>query len=583
MDHFKYSTIYQIYTKSFQDSDGDGLGDIRGIISRLDYLKDLGIDYIWMTPFFTSPLRDNGYDVADYCAVDPRFGTMEDVEELIRQADRRGIGCMFDMVFNHTSTQHDWFQRALAGDQRYMDYYIFREGKPDMPPNNWQSKFGGSAWEYVPHLKKWYLHLFDVSQADLNWENPQVREELKEVIRFWKEMGVKGFRFDVVNLISKVQDFPNDPAGDGRRYYTDGPRVHQYLKELVRDTGIQDMVTVGEMSSTSLDNCIRYTNPAEKEFSMCFHFQHLKVDYKGGNKWELMTPDLEQLKKLFIHWQEGMQRGAGWDALFWCNHDQPRAVSRFGDDRRYWKESAKMLASCIHLMRGTPYVFQGEELGMTNAGYQDINQYQDVESINYFKILLERGKSREEAMKILGERSRDNGRTPMQWDGSPYAGFSAVSPWIGIPDNHDYINVEAETKDPDSIFHYYKKLIALRKEHPAIAEGGIRFLLTHTPGLLAYRRFADNEELLAFHNLTEGKLEIKLNAEEINEIKGREWRRLIGNYSSEEDRKGDNCGCIDEAAGSDRWEPESGELTLRPYETAAYFCPGHIDKPDETK
>lgn len=567
MEHVQYSTIYQIYTKSFQDSDGDGLGDIRGIISRLDYLKDLGIDYIWMTPFFTSPLRDNGYDVADYRAVDARFGTMEDVEELIRQADARGIGCMFDMVFNHTSTQHEWFQRALAGEKKYIDYYIFRDGDPAEPPTNWQSKFGGRAWEYVPHLKKWYLHLFDVSQADLNWENPDVRQELKDVIRFWKNKGVKGFRFDVVNLISKVQDFPDDPDGDGRRYYTDGPRVHQYLKELVRDTGIQDMVTVGEMSSTSLDNCIRYTNPAEKELSMCFHFHHLKVDYKNGEKWELMAPDLEQLKRLFIRWQEGMQQAEGWDALFWCNHDQPRAVSRFGDDRRFWKKSAKMLASCTHLMRGTPYIYQGEELGMTNAGYQDISQYQDVESINYFKIMLEMGKSREEALKILGQRSRDNGRTPMQWDGSMYAGFSSVGPWLEIPDNHSSINVEAEEGDEDSILNYYKKLIALRKEYPVIAEGRIQFLLTEIPGLLAYRRFTDEEELLAFHNLTGENLNIRL------ESQAKEgWEKLIGNYDEEEAE-----------GGAGGWDPKSGALGLRAYETAAYFRAVRLDKPAETQ
>lgn len=565
MNQFKYSTVYQIYAKSFQDSNGDGLGDIRGIISRLDYIKSLGVDYIWITPFFVSPQRDNGYDVADYCAIDPRYGRMEDVEELISQADRRGIGCMFDMVFNHTSTRHEWFQRALAGEAKYLDYYLFRDGSPDAPPTNWQSKFGGSAWEYVPHLKKWYLHLFDVGQADLNWENPEVREELKNVIRFWKKKGVKGFRFDVVNLISKVPGFPNDPDGDGRRFYTDGPCVHQYLKELVQDTGIQDMVTVGEMSSTSLDNCVRYTNPAEQELSMCFHFQHLKVDYKNGDKWELMKPDLEQLKRLFIEWQEGMQQEEGWDALFWCNHDQPRAVSRFGDDKKYWKESAKMLATCMHLMRGTPYVFQGEELGITNPGYQDISQYRDVESINYFKILIEKGKSREEALQVLGKRSRDNGRTPMQWDKSRHAGFSSADPWIGLPEHCSRINVEEEEKDDDSILNYYRKLIALRKELPVIAEGKIRFLFREIPGLIAYLRYTDEEELLVFNNLTEGTIKINAGAESGCQIEGKEWKRLIGNY-----------GCI--AGGREGGKEElaescgleSGELVLKPYEAAAY-------------
>ena len=502
MEGFKASAVYQIYTKSFQDSNGDGLGDIRGVISRLDYIKELGADYIWLTPFFKSPLNDNGYDVSDYLSVDPVFGTMEDVEELIAQAEARGIGCMFDMVFNHTSTEHAWFRKALAGDPEYMDYYIFRDGEPDVPPTNWESKFGGSAWEYVPHLKKWYLHLFDVTQADLNWDNPKVREELKNVIRFWKNKGVKGFRFDVVNLISKPEAFENDYAGDGRRFYTDGPHVHEYLQELTRDTGIASMVTVGEMSSTSLENCIRYSRPEDKELTMCFNFHHLKVDYKDGDKWKLKEPDLGELKRLFTEWQEGMEKAGGWNAVFWCNHDQPRAVSRFGDDRKYWKESAKTLAIVAHMFRGTPYVYQGEELGMTNPRYSDISQYRDVESINYYKILQERGASKEEALAVLGERSRDNGRTPMQWKAGPNAGFTDGEPWIGIPENYSYINVEEENKDEDSILSCYKKLIWLRKEHRVIAEGDIGFIYRDHPQVLAYRRRTEEEELIVLANMT---------------------------------------------------------------------------------
>ena len=502
MEGFKASAVYQIYTKSFQDSNGDGLGDIRGVISRLDYIKELGADYIWLTPFFKSPLNDNGYDVSDYLSVDPVFGTMEDVEELIAQAEARGIGCMFDMVFNHTSTEHAWFRKALAGDPEYMDYYIVRDGEPDVPPTNWESKFGGSAWEYVPHLKKWYLHLFDVTQADLNWDNPKVREELKNVIRFWKNKGVKGFRFDVVNLISKPEAFENDYAGDGRRFYTDGPHVHEYLQELTRDTGIASMVTVGEMSSTSLENCIRYSRPEDKELTMCFNFHHLKVDYKDGDKWKLKEPDLGELKRLFTEWQEGMEKAGGWNAVFWCNHDQPRAVSRFGDDRKYWKESAKTLAIVAHMFRGTPYVYQGEELGMTNPRYSDISQYRDVESINYYKILQERGASKEEALAVLGERSRDNGRTPMQWKAGPNAGFTDGEPWIGIPENYSYINVEEENKDEDSILSCYKKLIRLRKEHRVIAEGDIGFIYRDHPQVLAYRRRTEEEELIVLANMT---------------------------------------------------------------------------------
>ncbi len=501
MSSFRNSTVYQIYIKSYCDSNGDGIGDLNGIRSRLDYLKSLGIDYIWITPFFKSPMNDNGYDVADYYSINPMFGTMEDAEALIREADERGIGLMFDMVFNHTSTEHEWFQKALAGDPKYMDYYIFRDPVDGHAPTNWVSKFGGNAWEYVPSLSKYYLHLFDVSQADLNWENPQVREELKNVIRFWKEKGVRGFRFDVVNLISKPDVLEDDFVGDGRRFYTDGPRIHQHLKELVQDTGIADMMTVGEMSSTSLDNCLRYANPAEKELKMVFSFHHLKVDYKGGEKWALMDPDFKALRDLLCKWQEGMQAGGAWNALFWCNHDQPRAVSRFGDDRKYWKESAKMLATLIHMMRGTPYIYQGEEIGMTNAGYTSIDQYRDVESTNYYDILCAEGKSAEEALHIIGERSRDNGRTPMQWDASEFAGFTTGEPWLSIPANHSYINVETEERDEDSILAYYKKLVQLRKDHEIIADGDIHFLETGTDDVIAYERTLGEEKLTVYCNL----------------------------------------------------------------------------------
>lgn len=504
--HFEDKVVYQIYPRSFCDSNGDGIGDIRGITGRLDYLKALGIDCIWCTPFFKSPQRDNGYDVADYYSIEPMFGTMADVDELIREAGKRGIGLMFDMVFNHTSTAHEWFQRALAGEEKYQNYYIFRDGEPDVPPTNWQSKFGGSAWAYVPKLHKWYLHLFDVTQADLNWENPEVREELKNVIRFWKNRGVKGFRFDVVNLISKPAVFEDDHEGDGRRFYTDGRHVHEFLHELVEDTGIADMVTVGEMSSTSLDNCIRYSNPENGELSMVFSFHHLKIDYKDGNKWELMAPDLHQLKHLFSVWQTGMQEGGGWNAVFWENHDQPRIVSRLGDDGRYWKESAKMLGTAIHMMRGTPYVFQGEELGMTNAHFALIDQYRDVESLNYYKILRNQGKSEQETLRILGERSRDNGRTPMQWTDGKYAGFmpedAEAEPWIPVPGYKKEANAAAEEADPDSILAYYKKLIALRKKLPVIAEGKIRFFDEDNDTVLSYGRDFEGSRVLVLCNLT---------------------------------------------------------------------------------
>ena len=502
MEHFQDKVVYQIYPKSFFDSNGDGLGDLPGVTAKLDYLRDLGVDYLWLTPFFPSPQRDNGYDVADYRAVDPRFGTMQDLETLIREADRRGIGLMLDMVFNHTSTEHAWFRRALAGEKKYQDYYLFREGGPDKPPTNWVSKFGGPAWQYVPALGKWYLHLFDVTQADLNRENPAVRAELAEILRFWKGKGIKGFRFDVVNLISKPAAFVDDDRGDGRRFYTDGRNVHRYLQELVAAGGIDGMITVGEMSSTTLENCIGYTDPANHELTMTFSFHHLKVDYKNGDKWALMPPDRSQLTALFARWQEGMQAGNGWNALFWCNHDQPRAVSRFGDEGRYWKESAKMLGAAIHLMRGTPYIYQGEELGMTNAHFTAIPQYRDVESLNYYRILQQQGETEALALETLARRSRDNGRTPMQWDAGPNAGFTTGTPWIGVADTGKTIHAAAEVGDPDSVYSFYQRLIALRKERRVIRSGRIAFLFPDDPDLLAYRRWDAQDVLLVLCNLT---------------------------------------------------------------------------------
>ena len=541
MADFSNKVIYQIYPKSFKDSNGDGIGDLRGVAEKLDYLKDLGVDYLWLTPFFVSPQRDNGYDVADYRNIDPMFGTMEDLDNLIAEGEKRNIGLMFDMVFNHTSTSHEWFRRALAGEKKYQDYYIFKEGAPDQPPTNWQSKFGGSAWEYVSSLGKWYLHLFDVTQADLNWKNPEVREELKEVIRFWKAKGVKGFRFDVVNLISKPEIWEDDFEGDGRKFYTDGPYVHEYLKELVRDTGIEDYVTVGEMSSTTLEHCIRYSGAEEKELSMCFNFHHLKVDYKDGNKWELMEPDYMELKVIFEKWQMGMQRGNAWNALFWCNHDQPRIVSRFGNEGEYWKESAKMLAGMIHLMRGTPYIYQGEEIGMTNPHYTSIEQYADVESRNYYEILLNEGKPKEEALEILAARSRDNSRTPMQWTDERYCGFSDTKPWIPVSDNFEKINVKKQKQDRDSILEFYKKLIMLRKEKEVIARGNIEFMEVENAGVLAYTRCLDKQKLLVCCNFRDVESQMEFTQE------WKSGRKILGNY--EENHKNNYK-----------------VLTLRPYE-----------------
>ncbi len=545
MNDFGKKVVYQVYPKSFMDSNGDGIGDLRGITGQLDYLQELGIDYLWITPVFLSPQRDNGYDVEDYCRIDPRFGTMEDMEELIYEGKKRGIGLMLDMVFNHTSTNHIWFQKALAGEKAYQDYYIFKTGTPNRPPTNWQSKFGGSAWEYVPSLGKWYLHLFDVTQADLNWDNPKVREELKQVIRFWKSKGVEGFRFDVVNLISKPQVFTDDPEGDGRRFYSDGPHVHEYLQELARDTSLGDHITVGEMSSTTLKDCINYSNPEKKELSMCFSFHHLKVDYQNGDKWKLMEPDRMALKALFEEWQTGMEQGKGWNALFWCNHDQPRIVSRFGDETVYWKESAKMLAASIQLMRGTPYIYQGEEIGMTNPHYQNIGQYRDVESQNYYQILMEQGKTKEEALAVLAARSRDNGRTPMQWSSGKHAGFTEGTPWIETGDRAGEINVQLQRGEEDSIYWFDRQLIALRKRKNAISKGSIVFIEKENPDVLGYQRRYGKEEIIVLNNLT--KQEAKAEA-------GEGWgdyQKFLGNYPGE---------FSDSLDGT-------GQIRLRPYET----------------
>ncbi len=547
MSDFKKSVVYQIYPKSFYDSNGDGLGDLRGVTEKLDYIKELGADYIWLTPFFVSPQRDNGYDVEDYYRVDPRYGTMEDLEELIREADKRGISLMLDMVFNHTSSRHEWFQKALAGDQKYKDYYIFRKGpKPGVPPTNWESKFGGSAWEYVEQFDEYYLHLFDVSQPDLNWDNPEVRRELQKVIRFWMDKGVRGFRFDVVNLVSKGA-FQDDYEGDGRRFYTDGPKIHEYLRELNETTFGTDarIITVGEMSSTTLENCYQYAGEDGKELSMVFSFHHLKVDFMGNEKWVMVPFDFQKLKQILFDWQTHMAEHHAWNAVFWCNHDQPRVVSRFGNTGKYWKESAKMLATVIHCLRGTPYIYQGEELGMTNPGFTDITQYRDVESLNHFQILQEKGLTEENAYQILQLHSRDNSRTPVQWTAGKNGGFTTGEPWIQVNQNCQRINAEAELSEKDSIFHYYQKLIALRKEYDIIGYGDFKPLDVHHPSVFAYRRRWQKEKLLVICNFY-GK-EILWEADE--SLEG--YRCLIGNYDGQR---------------------VSGEkITLSPYEAVVLF------------
>ena len=521
------AVIYQIYPKSFQDSGARGTGDLKGIMARLDYLKTLGVDALWLTPVYVSPQVDNGYDIADYLNIDPAYGTMSDFEALLGAAHARGIRIVMDIVVNHTSTEHAWFKSAL-GDKNspYRDYYIWKDPVDGGVPNNWQSKFGGSAWELDPATGQYYLHLFAREQADLNWENPAVRAEVKKIIHFWAKKGVDGFRLDVINLISKDQAFPDDEVGDGRRFYTDGPRIHEFLQDVSRDVFAPvGAMTVGEMSSTSLEHCQRYGALDGSELSMVFNFHHLKVDYPGGDKWTKAPFDFLELKRIFNHWQSGMH-GKGWSALFWCNHDQPRIVSRFGDEGEHRVVAAKMLASTLHGLQGTPYIYQGEEIGMTNPGYQRIDDYQDVESRNIFAIKQAEGMSEAEILAILGAKSRDNSRTPMQWSAAPNAGFTSGTPWLKPAANYSEINAEAALADQHSVFWHYRDLIALRKAHPIFTQGDYQELLTGHPQIWAYARRANGQTLLVVSNFYGEPVEFALPAE----LQSGEGRLLLGNY-----------------------------------------------------
>ncbi|MCM3338460.1 alpha,alpha-phosphotrehalase [Paenibacillus sp. MER TA 81-3] len=504
---WKKSVIYQIYPKSFNDTDGDGLGDLQGIIDKLDYLQELGIDVIWLTPIYESPQKDNGYDISDYYRIQPEYGTMETFEELLREAHAKGIRIIMDIVVNHTSTEHAWFKESAQGtDSPLRNYYIWKDGMNGGAPNNWQSKFGGSAWAYDEATGQYYLHLYDVSQADLNWESPMLRDRVYDMMQFWLDKGVDGFRLDVINVISKDQRFPDDsldmPTADGRKYYTDGPRIHEFLKEMNARVFSQysQLLTVGEMSSTTMDNCVKYTRPDERELSMVFNFHHLKVDYPQGEKWVAAEFDFLQLKQIMSDWQVGMNAGGGWNALFWCNHDQPRAVSRFGDDGAYRVPSAKMLATTLHLMQGTPYVYQGEELGMTNPHFADIADYRDVESINAYQMLRERGVSESDMMAALQQKSRDNSRTPMQWNDSEHGGFTSGTPWIQTAPNYRTVHAEEALQNPDSIFHHYRTLIELRKQYDIIVYGDYKLLLADHPDIFAYVRSYKKEHLLVISN-----------------------------------------------------------------------------------
>lgn len=511
---WKKSVVYQIYPKSFNDTTGNGEGDLKGIIEKLDYIQYLGVDYIWLTPVYESPMNDNGYDISNYLKINERFGTLEDFETLISEAHKRDLKVMIDIVINHTSTEHEWFKEAIRSkDNPYRDYYFFKPSQ-DGPPTNWESKFGGNAWQYDEKTDEYYLHLFDVTQADLNWDNEAVRQALYDVVNHWIEFGVDGFRFDVINLISKGE-FKNSPK-IGKEFYTDGPHVHEYLHELNRHTfGDKDMMTVGEMSSTTIANCIKYTKSDRQELSSVFNFHHLKVDYVDGEKWSNAKLDFLKLKEILMDWQVGIYEGGGWNAIFWCNHDQPRVVSRFGDDstEENRQASAKMLAIALHMLQGTPYIYQGEEIGMTDPHFDSIQQYRDVESRNAYDNLKEQGIDESEILTILGQKSRDNSRTPIQWTSGEQAGFTSGTPWIDIPNNAQYINVEAAIEDKTSVLHTYRELIRLRHEHDIITYGDIEPLYMDHPQLFMYRRNYDGQTWLVVANFS--KEAVKL-PEDIN-------------------------------------------------------------------
>ena len=499
------AVFYQVYPKSFQDTDGDGVGDLKGIISRLDYLQNLGIDGIWLSPVCQSPQADNGYDISDYQAIYPVFGTMEDMETLIREADKRGITIIMDLVLNHSSEEHFWFKEALRSkDNPYHDYYVWRDGTADEVPNDMKSCFGGSAWTWVPHLKQYYFHQFAEAQPDLNWENPAVRQELYQMIRFWVDKGIGGFRLDVIDQIAKDPDL---------KITNNGPRLHEFLRELSAQAFIEEvLVTVGEAWGADVERAKLYSAPDCSELSMVFQFQHMQLDQKpGGEKWDLAPMSLVELKRVFAHWQQGLH-GKGWNSLFLNNHDLPRIVSRWGNDKEYRVESAKMLATMLYGMEGTPYIYQGEEIGMTNIRLP-IQGYVDIEILNMYRERLEQGYPVEEIMASIHAKGRDNARTPMQWSDEPNAGFTTGVPWLTTNPNYKEINAKAALADENSVFYYYKKLIALRKEHEVFRKGNFTLYKPEDPDHFCYIRETETERLLVTCNFTDRELELNLPTE----------------------------------------------------------------------
>lgn len=518
---WKETVVYQIYPRSFQDSNGDGIGDLKGIVSRLDYLQELGIGAIWLSPVCKSPQDDYGYDISDYQDIDPMFGSLDDMESLIHEAGKRDIRIIMDLVLNHTSDEHPWFQEAKKGkDNPYHDYYVWRDGVEGTPPNDLGSTFGGSAWEWVPEIGQYYLHLFSVKQPDLNWENPKVRQEIYDMINWWIDKGVGGFRLDVIDLIGKEPD---------AKITGNGPNLHKYIRELSKETfqKAENLLTVGETWGATPEIAKLYSNPDGSEFSMVFQFEHIGLDeQEGKGKWDLKPLNVLELKKVLSKWQTEL-KGDAWNSLFWNNHDLPRIVSRWGNDGEYRVESAKMLATLLHGMQGTPYIYQGEELGMTNVQYA-IEDYRDIELLNFYKERMGKGYTESIVMESIFAKGRDNARTPMQWDSSDNAGFTSGEPWIKVNPNYTDIHAKDNLNNPESIFHYYRKLIQLRKDHEVIVYGDYELVFPDDPEVFAYTRTLNGTKVLVVCNFKGNtiKLPLQEHLAETNQL-------LISNYAGE--------------------------------------------------
>lgn len=553
-DWWKKSVVYQVYPKSFKDSNGDGIGDLNGLKEKLPYLEKLGIDVIWLNPIFQSPQVDNGYDISDYRQIEPTLGTMEDFDELLAEAHKHGIKIILDLVVNHTSDQHQWFQEAKKSkDNPYHDYYIWK----DEVPNNWGSSFGGSAWEYVEAVDQYYLHCFAKEQPDLNWDNPKVREDVYDILRFWLDKGIDGFRMDVITLISKDPTFPDGPIIQNKAYGSyyagcaSGPRVHEYLKEMNREVlSKYDIMTVGEAPHTSADEAVPYTAAGEKELQMVFHFDHMHLDYDENGKYAKTRVKLTDLKRVMTEWQEKMHACNGWNSLYWSNHDQARAVTRFGNESPAYRViSAKMLGTVLHMMQGTPYIFEGEELGMTNAFFDKIEDYRDLEAIDIFKDFTGRkGFSEKDTLELLRLKSRDNARTPMQWDDTRHAGFTEGIPWIDVNPNYTEINAEKCLEDSDSVFYYYQKLVKLRHEVSVITDGEYELLDAGNEKIYTYLRKGENESLVVAANFTDEEIDYQVD----EKVKAQESSLLISNYG-------------------DAPDTFNNHLTLKPYQVYVYM------------